>query len=233
MHSTVYIHGAAIEINETYFVICPSSGNDQLLPSQQEGERLLKLLPKCELRKFDDSGHFLFLEGSIDLVTIIKGTSYYRRGKYHDYASDFLPPTPDEARKIIESYSLLNLVTSPVTLSTLEDGTIVKGLAGIPSDGPVLFVGYHMLMGLEKIHLCSQIFLERNILVRAIAHPMFFMRSKNGKFPDISYFDRYRSMGAVPVTPINLFKLFSSKSHVLLYPGGIREAFHKKVNPNK
>lgn len=49
--------------SETYFAFCPSSGNDQLLPSQQEGERLLKLLPKskCQLRKFDDSGHFLFL----------------------------------------------------------------------------------------------------------------------------------------------------------------------------
>jgi len=43
-------------------------------------------------------------EGSIDLVTVIKGTSYYRRGKYHDYSSDFIPPTPDEAKKIIESY---------------------------------------------------------------------------------------------------------------------------------
>nr|KYP55885.1 hypothetical protein KK1_002111 [Cajanus cajan] len=154
--------------------------------------RLMEMISYCLVnRKEKDYLSYCLNEGSIDLVTIIKGTSYYRRGKYHDYASDFLPPTPDEARKIIESYSLLNLVTSPVTLSTLEDGTIVKGLAGIPSDGPVLFVGYHMLMGLEKIHL-------------------------------------YRSMGAVPVTPINLFKLFSSKSHVLLYPGGIREAFHKK-----
>jgi hypothetical protein len=37
------------------------SGNDQLLPSRQEGERLHQLLPNFELRKFDDSGHFLFL----------------------------------------------------------------------------------------------------------------------------------------------------------------------------
>jgi hypothetical protein len=44
----------------SYF-ICPFSGNDQLLPSQQEGERLRQLLPNCELRKFDDSGHFLLL----------------------------------------------------------------------------------------------------------------------------------------------------------------------------
>jgi hypothetical protein len=43
-------------------------------------------------------------EGSIDLVTIIKGTFYYRRGKSHDYASDFIPPTADEAKNFFESY---------------------------------------------------------------------------------------------------------------------------------
>ncbi|XP_045823569.1 acyltransferase-like protein At1g54570, chloroplastic isoform X2 [Trifolium pratense] len=35
-------------------------------------------------------------------------------------------------------------------------------------------------------------------------------------------------MGAVPVAPSNLFKLLSSKSHVLLYPGGMREDLHRK-----
>jgi hypothetical protein len=48
------------KMNLSYF-LCTFSGNDQLLPSQQEGERLVQLLPKCELRKFDDSGHFLLL----------------------------------------------------------------------------------------------------------------------------------------------------------------------------
>lgn len=205
-----------------------SSGNDQLLPSQQEGERLHTLLPNCELRKFDDSGHFLLLEGSIDLVTILKGASYYRRGKYHDYVSDFIPPTPYEAKEVIESNRLINAVTSAVMLSTLEDGTIVKGLAGIPSEGPVLFVGYHMLLGLELVPLVSRIYNERNILVRGIAHPMMFKRQKNGSLPEISSFDTFRIMGAVPVAPTNLFKLLSSKSHVLLYPGGMREALHRK-----
>ncbi|KAG4938308.1 hypothetical protein AAZX31_16G048200 [Glycine max] len=226
--ASAYAHSRLYAIKAQTLILC--SGNDQLLPSQQEGERLLELLPKskCQLRKFDDSGHFLFLEDSIDLVTIIKGTSYYRRGKYHDYASDFIAPTVDEAKNIIESNSLFNLIASAVMLSTLEDGTIVKGLAGIPSEGPVLFVGYHMLLGLEKIPLVSRIFLERNILVRGIAHPMMFMRSKNGRLPDLSSFDKFRVMGAAPVAPTNLFKLFSSKSHVLLYPGGMREALHRK-----
>ncbi|RDX65140.1 Acyltransferase-like protein, chloroplastic, partial [Mucuna pruriens] len=225
--ASAYANSRLSAVKAQTLILC--SGNDQLLPSQQEGERLLKLLPisKCQLRKFDDSGHFLFLEGNIDLVTIIKSTSYYRRGKYHDYASDFIPPTLDEAKKVLESYRLYNLVAT-VMLSTLEDGIIVKGLAGIPSEGPVLFVGNHMLLGLEKVPLIFQFLLERNIVVRGIAHPLMFRRSKKGKLPDISYFDSHRIMGIVPVAPTNLFKLFSSKSHVLLYPGGIREAFHRK-----
>lgn len=118
-------------------------------------------------------------------------------------------------------------------LSTLEDGTVVKGLAGIPSEGPVLLVGYHMLLALDLVPLVSRIFTERNILVRGVAHPLFFERRKNGMLPDPSSFDSFRIAGAVPVAGTNLFKLLSSKSHVLLFPGGIREVLHRKVNPNK
>ncbi|XBI06856.1 hypothetical protein VPH35_134832 [Triticum aestivum] len=31
----------------------------------------------------------------------------------------------------------------------MEDGTVVRGLAGVPEDGPVLLVGNHMLLGIE------------------------------------------------------------------------------------
>lgn len=115
-------------------------------------------------------------------------------------------------------------------LSTLEDGKIVRGLDGIPEEGPVLFVGYHMLAGMESAPLVSQFWLERNIVVRNMAHPVAFVRSvKQGKFPPLSEYDNYRMMGAVPVSGTNLYKLLSSKSHVLLYPGGVREAGHRKV----
>ncbi|KAL5058806.1 hypothetical protein RYX36_030410 [Vicia faba] len=224
--ASAYANSRLYAIKAQTLILC--SGKDQLLPSQQEGEKLRQLLPNCELRKFDDSGHFLFLEGSLDLVTIIKGTSYYRRGKYHDYASDFIPPTRDEANKIIESYSLLNLITSSVMLSTLEDGKIVKGLAGIPSEGPVLLVGNHMLLAMDKVSLVSQIYTERDIIVRGMAHPLMFRRQKRGRLPEVSSYDGLRVMGIFPVAATNLFKLFSSKSHVLLFPGGVREAFHRK-----
>jgi len=106
---------------------------------------------------------------------------------------------------------------------------VVRGLAGIPSEGPTLLVGYHMLLGLELAPLIIRMVAEKNIVVRGIAHPMMFYRSKEGKLPNLSEFDQFRLMGATPVSGTNLFKLLASKSHVLLYPGGMREALHRKV----
>ncbi|XP_011045774.1 PREDICTED: acyltransferase-like protein At3g26840, chloroplastic [Populus euphratica] len=205
-----------------------TSGRDQLLPSEDEGKRLRRALPKCEIRRFNDNGHYLFLEDGVDLVTVIKGASFYRRGKCHDYAFDYIPPTPTEFKNLCESNRLFMHATSPVMLSTLEDGKIVKGLAGIPSEGPVLFIGYHMLLGCELVPMVVHLLLERNIIMRGMAHPMMFMRKKEGNLPELSSFDTYRIMGAVPVSGINLYKLLSSKAHVLLYPGGLREACHRK-----
>ncbi|KAL9246059.1 hypothetical protein vseg_019641 [Gypsophila vaccaria] len=204
------------------------SGRDQLLPSLDEGQRLRKMLTNCEIRKFDDKGHSLLLEDGIDLVYILKGASYYRRGRNYDYVTDYLPPTPSEFKRIQDQNWWFDPVLSPVMLSTLEDGTIVKGLQGIPSEGPTLYVGYHMLLGFELAPLIMRILTEKNILVRGIAHPMLFFRQAEGKLPEISSFDFIRSMGAVPVSGTNLFKLLASKSHVLLYPGGMREALHRK-----
>ncbi|GAB4847354.1 hypothetical protein Ancab_026413 [Ancistrocladus abbreviatus] len=178
-----------------------SSGRDPLLPNHEEGERLHRLLPKCEIRKFDNKGHFLYLEDGVDLVYTIKGTTFYRRGRSQDYFADYLLPTPSDMKKAYEGeWAFINAVTCPVMLSTLANGKIVKGLAGVPSEGPVLLVGYHMLMGFEVSPLLGRIFTEKDILI----------------------------MGAIPVSGLNMFKLFASKSHVLLYPGGSREALHRK-----
>ncbi|CAA2982826.1 acyltransferase At3g26840, chloroplastic isoform X1 [Olea europaea subsp. europaea] len=205
-----------------------TSGQDQLLPSREEGERLRKMLSKCEIRTFNDSGHALFLEDGFDLVTILMGASFYRRRRHRDYVFDYLPPSPSQFRKIYEPHRWTEVVMNPVTLSTLESGKVVRGLAGIPSEGPVLLVGYHMMLGLELVPLVSRFWIERNILVRGIAHPMMFTKLKDGLLPELSSYDTYRKMGAVPVSATNFYKLFSSNSHVLLYPGGMREALHRK-----
>lgn len=113
--------------------------------------------------------------------------------------------------------------------STLENGEIVNGLAGFPNDGPTLLVGYHLLTGVELVPLVASIFEQKNIIIRGLAHPILFTKSKDAKYFDFAVFDPFRVMGAVPVSGVNLFKLLASKSHVLLYPGGMREACHRKV----
>ncbi|CAL1398523.1 unnamed protein product [Linum trigynum] len=209
-------------------ILILSSGKDQLLPSNEESQRLRAALPKSVIRAFDNNGHFLFLEDGVDLVTTLKGSLFYRRRKHRDFVSDYIPPTPLEFKNIDAKYRELEVATSPVLFSTLQDGTIVKGLSGIPSEGPVLIVGYHMLLGVELSPMVTRILKERNILVRGIAHPMMFSRVKEGRMPPLSSFDDFRVMGAVPVSGPVLFKLLSSKAHVLLYPGGMREACHRK-----
>lgn len=125
--------------------------------------------------------------------------------------------------------SWLENVTSPVVLSTLDSRKIVRGLAGIPKEGPVLYVGNHMMLGLELAPLVTRFMVERDILLRGIAHPLMFTKLKEGNLPDVSSFDFIRVMGAVPVSATNFYRLFSTNSHILLYPGGVREALHRKV----
>ncbi|KAH9791695.1 AB hydrolase-1 domain-containing protein [Citrus sinensis] len=205
-----------------------SSGRDQLLPSLEEGERLFHALPNGEIRRAGDSGHFLFLEDGIDLASAIKGSYFYRRGKYLDCVSDYVPLTPSEFNKLNLILSYIEQMFSPLTLSTLEDGMIVRGLGGIPMEGPVLIVGYHMLLGIELIPLVCQFFIQRKIILRGMAHPMLFVKLKDGRLLDSFPFDQIGIFGGVPVSAVNFYKLLSLKSHILLYPGGIREALHRK-----
>nr|GLL16405.1 acyltransferase-like protein At3g26840, chloroplastic isoform X3 [Ipomoea trifida] len=205
-----------------------SSGRDEFLPSQEEGERLSRVLPNCDIRQLSDSGHAIFLEDGIDLVAIIKKAGIYKRRKHRDCVSDYLRPKPAEFQKTYEPYRWTEVAVNPVMLSTLGDGKIVQGLAGIPSEGPVIVVGYHMLLGIELIPLVSRFWLEKEIVLRGIGHPLMFSRSREGLLPELSSYDPFRFMGAVPVSASNFFKLLSSNSHVLLYPGGMREALHRK-----
>lgn len=113
--------------------------------------------------------------------------------------------------------------------STLEDGKIVRGLSGVSNEGPVVLVGYHMLMGLELVPLVEEFLREKKILLRGLAHPTLFSHLVESESKEFSLYDTLKIYGATPVSASNLFKLFKTKSHVLLYPGGAREALHRKV----
>ncbi|GMY21173.1 phytyl ester synthase 1, chloroplastic-like isoform X1 [Fagus crenata] len=200
-------------------VLVLSSGKDNILPSKDEGQRLMNSLQDCVVRHFKDSGHNLLLEDGIGLLTVIKGTGKYRHSRRLDYTSDFLPPSTTELKYAIDQVTgLLSVAAGSIMFSTLEDGKIVKGLG----------VGYHMLMGLELIPLVEGFLREKNIMIRGLTEPTLFSRMFESSSSDFSVIDWVKVFGAVPVTATNLFKLLSTKSHVLLYPGGSREALHYK-----
>ncbi|KAK6233042.1 hypothetical protein SCA6_003115 [Theobroma cacao] len=210
-------------------VLVLASDKDNMLPSREEAHRLKNLLPNCEIRFFKDNGHTLLLEDSLNLLTVIKGTSKYRRSRRHDYISDFLPPSMSEYRYAFgEVTGLLRFASCSAMFSTMEDGKIVQGLAGVPNEGPVLFVGYHMLMGLDLPCLIEAFLREKNIMVRGIAHPELFWGKFRSAGNEFAFPDWVKVMGALPVTANYLFRALSTKAHVLLYPGGQREALHYK-----
>ncbi|TKY61425.1 Acyltransferase protein [Spatholobus suberectus] len=210
-------------------VLVLASGKDNMLPSINEAQRLAGLLQNCKVRDFKDSGHTLLLEDGIGLLTIIKGTCMYRHSRRHDLVRDFIPPSVTEFRYAMDQVvGSFRSVTGSVFFSTLEDGKIVKGLSGVPDEGPVLYVGYHMLLGLELISLTDEFLSQKGIALRGIAHPDLFMPKVESMSSEFSMFDWVKIFGGVPVSASNLFKLLSTKSHVLLYPGGAREALHYK-----
>lgn len=210
-------------------VLVLASGKDNLLPSEDEADRLWSSLKNCRVRYFKGSGHTLLFEDGINLLTVIKGLNMYRRSKQVDFVEDFIPPTIGEFKKTFEQDNkLFHLAISPVIMSTLGTGRIVKGLGGIPMEGPVLLVGYHMLMGLELTPIYEAFLQEKRIMLRGMAHPFLFSSIKESSRQELSRFDEMNVFGALPVSPMNLYRLLAKKSFVLLYPGGAREALHRK-----
>ena len=134
-----------------------------------------------------------------------------------------------KATEFLKTFRILNFITDPVLLSTLPDGKIVRGLAGLPREGPAVLVGYHMLLGLELGPMVTGVLSSTGVHIRGLAHPFMFDKNSEQIMPDSAHFDVYRIMGAVPVTGANFYKLLADKEFVLLYPGGAREALHRKV----
>uniref|UniRef100_A0A0E0JIS3 Serine aminopeptidase S33 domain-containing protein n=1 Tax=Oryza punctata TaxID=4537 RepID=A0A0E0JIS3_ORYPU len=200
-----------------------------LLLASGEADRLFKALESCKVRYFRTSGDRLLMEGSFNLLTVIKGASMYRQGKQRDTITDFLPPTISEFKRTFgEDFKLLHHLLSPVMLSTLRNGEIVRGLAGVPDKGPVLLVGYHQLLAMEITSMAEEFLREKKAVLRTLAHPVFFVGNFEILRQELSFFDIVPMYGGVQVSPINTYRLFERDEFVLLYPGGIREALHRK-----
>ncbi|XP_076940752.1 phytyl ester synthase 1, chloroplastic-like [Bidens hawaiensis] len=96
------------------------------------------------------------------------GTTYTLMHGSPELCMDILLQKGGEEWKSVASRTHLvnhwwyRLYIDAVMFSTMEDGKIVRGLAGIPDEGPVLIVGNHMLMGIDVFSLVMEFLREEN-----------------------------------------------------------------------
>ncbi|KQK04298.1 acyltransferase-like protein At1g54570, chloroplastic isoform X5 [Brachypodium distachyon] len=210
-------------------VLLLASGADRLLPSKAEADRLQKILPKCKVFFFQNHGHSLLLEHGVHVSSIIKCADLYRHSRKYQRVLDFIPPSTTELNEVDKASSDLTFRTCPAMFSTMEDGTVVRGLGGVPADGPVLLVGNHMLMGIELISLAAEFLRQKKAVVRGIAHPLLFPKKERTSSEGHDFFDFLKLWGGVPMTYKHIYELLAAREFVLMYPGGYREALHCKI----
>ncbi|KAL7595743.1 hypothetical protein Lser_V15G30124 [Lactuca serriola] len=205
------------------------SGKDKLLPSKNEAHRLSGLLKRCNIRVFEENGHAILLESGVNVLSTIKASQMYRHSSKFDIFRDFLPPSMTEFKTLPMEAWWFRVSMGAAMFSTMEDGKIVRGLAGIPDEGPVLIVGNHMLWGFDYFVLVSEFIREKKSVLHGLAHPEIFQLGVEYEHILMPCVDIMKLFGGIPVSGRNLFKLLERKSYTLLYPGGAREVFHRKV----
>ena len=215
--------------------------DDNMLPSKQEADRLEKIIPSCTKLVVPGAGHFV-LDERVNLTEAILYSEWDPLGlreqeKKYDPILDWKLPPPEEVERAVEErVNPLRRLASPVFFSTDQEGKRYKGLAKVPSQGPILFVANHQLLGLDLGMIVAELLEERGIFARGLGHPVIFQaaagngptrgiqQSENGQFDN----DLFRKFGAVMVTPRNYYRLLQTGQNALLFPGGVREVFHGK-----
>lgn len=207
------------------------SGNeDKMLPTKQEAIRLLTLIPNCTKVEFQSSGHFT-LDDRVNLTEIILDERNNIFPGNYDPIVDWKPPSrADTQERIEEKVQPLRSLFGPVFFSTDSKGRRHRGLGFVPSqtDGPILFVANHQLGGQDITLIVPQLIEDRNLYVRILAHPILFQAAVNiaeNFFVNSFLIKKY---GIVEVSPKNYYRLMETKQAALLFPGGVREAFHGK-----
>ena len=132
---------------------------------------------------------------------------------------------------------------------------MARGLGGLPTQAggrPLLFVGNHTTLALDMGVMIEELIRQRGLLVRGLAHPIIFSGSSRGggngdeggeggdaaaadpssrgrPSTSPSGFEAFMTeYGAVPVGGRNFHRLLATGQAVLLYPGGVREAYKKR-----
>ncbi len=94
------------------------------------------------------------------------------------------------------------------------------GLQNLDNSKPSLLVGNHSIYSYDLAILLVELKLQKNIRLRALSDRLH---------ERIPYWrDILKSHGVVPATPDNCTRLMQSGEHILVFPGGAREALKRK-----
>ncbi|CAG9466847.1 unnamed protein product [Pedinophyceae sp. YPF-701] len=172
-------------------VLVVTGANDLLLPSDEEGERLARLMPCARSVLLEGRSHALLQESGICLTSILVEQDFYiTRRRFTSPAGNKPRPSnpkpgtvapleiPTKGDVVADckelNIELLQRVCSPIFLSTAEDGTVGFGLDRVPDQGPILLVGNHQLFAPDLGVIIQAFAIERGILPRGLAHPVIF-----------------------------------------------------------
>lgn len=217
---------------------------DRLLPSGSEGRRLEKEIQTnavVDLQEFSSRGHAL-LDPSFDLENVIKRSKIFAKPK-PPKSLDCPFPSKQDLIEVDKQFEFLKRGTSPIFL-TMSNGRLQRGIDDIPvgKDGcPVLLVGNHQLYGGDLSLIIRKFIDDKETLVRGLAHPVIFSDVSQGGFGNGdtarggarnsnggSMRSLFEKFGAVEVSPNSIFELLKRNETILLFPGGVREAYHGK-----
>uniref|UniRef100_A0A7S0SGW0 Phospholipid/glycerol acyltransferase domain-containing protein n=1 Tax=Mantoniella antarctica TaxID=81844 RepID=A0A7S0SGW0_9CHLO len=211
------------------------SDTDTLIPSKLEGERLQKSMPACSVETLEGSSHAALLEAGVDLTAVLRRNGFLPRELSDPppliREKALTPPSPVDIEKAIESLAMFRAIVSPVFFSTRADGRIIPGLDAVPlgeGDRPVIFVGNHQTLAVDLGFLIQEFIQQRGVLIRGLTHPTVFANAAGNVGSDADFSKLLTTFGAVPVSGKNLYKLLAAGEAVLLFPGGVREAYKRR-----
>tara|TARA_B110000240_G_scaffold22136_1_gene22453 strand:+ start:204 stop:2621 length:2418 start_codon:yes stop_codon:yes gene_type:complete len=104
------------------------STNDNLIPSADEGTRLMKRMPpgSCVVQTLQGASHAALQEAGVDLTAVMRESGFAPRrpSDTPSMSNDpkFTPPCAKDLRAAFEGLDTLRSVVSPVFFSTREDG---------------------------------------------------------------------------------------------------------------